>query len=147
MQSVQLTFTMSPISQGIIDNDLNDIEILIGRPLPIDYRQHMLTINGGIATPKNIEHKDLYGGGGGGIGNFYPIKYGSSIMESIYNKLLSLIPEGYIAIGRCRGGGHILMSVRDDETYGNTKLWFQDGSQYNLSPTFTDLLNDMVIAE
>ena len=36
------------------------------------------------------------------------------------------------------------MSLNNDGTYGNTKESYPDGTVRPLSPSFTDLINDMV---
>ena len=36
------------------------------------------------------------------------------------------------------------MSLNNDNAYGNIKEFFSDGSMFDLSPSFTQLLNDMV---
>ena len=59
---------------------------------------------------------------------FTLLNMGFDTMEIIYEDLLSLIPDNYIAIGVGEGGGHILMSISDDSNFGYTKLWFPDGN-------------------
>jgi hypothetical protein len=125
--------------------DLNDFEALIGLALPIDYKQHMLSHNGGVVN-EDVKHIN-YLEGGEGISKFYPIKYGNYKMEDIFLTLNGKIPTGYLAIGTTNNSGKIIISLNNDGTNGNTKEWFPDGYIYDLSPSFTQLLNDMVLDE
>lgn len=140
---MQLTFKMSNNSQLITLTELNSFETMIGLSLPQDYRQHMLTYNGGIVEPYKLDHIN-YIDGDQGISKLYPIKYGSMTMEKIYSHLNNLIPNNYLSIGKTRGQGEIIMSLNNDGTYGNIKEWYPDGEINELSPSFTQLLNDMV---
>lgn len=105
----------------------------------------MLLYNGGDVVQNNIEHKD-YREDGGGIFYFYPIGVGDYTIEEVFNDLINtaILPSGYIPIGITTGGGKIIMSLNNDGTYGNTEESFSDGTRRILSPSFTDLINDMV---
>ena len=140
---MQITFEMAIIAQAITLQELNDFQTLIGLPLPEDYRQHMLTYNGGIVNELNNAHISNPEGGGG-ISKFYPIKYGGHTMEKSYQNTNDILPNGYLAIGTAKGGGEIIISLNNDTTYGHTKHWYPDGTIYDLSPSFTQLINDQV---
>jgi hypothetical protein len=140
-----LTFRQRENSQMITLQELNDFEALIGLSLPNDYKQHMLLYNGGIVN-EDVKHIN-YLDGGEGISYFYPIKYGDYTMEKSYTNMNSRIPSGYLSIGTTDNGGEIIISLNNDNTNGNTKEWFPDGYIYDLSPSFTQLLNDMVLDE
>lgn len=137
-----LIFKQKQNSQSITLQELNDFETFIGKNLPKDYREHMLEHNGSMV------HQDLrhvnYPDGGGGISYFDPIKYGSHTMEMTYKALEGKIPNGYLSIGITNSGGYIVMSLNNDYTFGNIKEWFPDGEIFDLSPSFTQLLNDMI---
>lgn len=140
---MQITFEMAFDTQSITLDELNEFQTLIGKHLPEDYRQHMLTYNGGDVEEINNAHLSEPEGGGG-ISDFYPIKYGSYTLEKSYQNTNDILPNGYLAIGRPRGSGEIIISLNDDASYGNTKHWFPDGTIYDLSSSFTQLLNDQV---
>lgn len=139
---MQLTFEMDSDSKAITVAELNNFETMVGLSLPQDYCQHMLTYNGG-ALDEDVDHIN-YIGGGQGISYFYPIKYGYDKMEDVFNDLSGTIPNGYLAIGKTDGGGQILISLNSGSTYGKTIEWYPDGTINDLSPSFTQLLNDMV---
>ena len=140
---MQITFEMAIIAQPISLEELNDFEASIGKQLPQDYRQHMLTYNGGDVIELDIAHiSDPEGGGG--ISYFHPIKYGHSTMEEVNATIGDIIPLGYLSIGRTNGGGEIIISLNNDSTYGNTKEWYPDETLNDLSPSFTQLINDQV---
>lgn len=140
---MKITFEMAFDTQLISQEELNEFQTMIGKSLPEDYRQHMLTYNGGDVEEYNNAHiSDSEGGGG--ISDFYPIKYGSNTIEKVNETLSGVLPSGYLIIGRARGGGKIIISLNNDASYGNTKLWYQDGSIYDLSPSFAQLVSDQV---
>lgn len=140
---MQISFRMRGNSQQITLSDLNSFESMLGMSLPQDYREHMLAYNGGIVEPMEIRHIN-YEGNDQGISYFFPIKYGSNIMEEIYTNFNGKIPNGYIVIGVTRGQGRILLSLNNDNTYGKIVEWYPDGEINELSLSFTQLLNDMV---
>ncbi len=140
---MQITFEMAIIAQPITQVELDTFQSNLGYQLPQDYRQHMLTYNGGIVQEYNNAHISNPEGGDG-IAQFYPIKYSTYTLEEINNDLSNLIPSGYLIIGRTRGGGEIIISLNNDNTYGHTKVWFSDETIKNLSPSFTQLINDQI---
>ncbi|MGB5981539.1 MAG: SMI1/KNR4 family protein [Nonlabens sp.] len=142
MYSITPIFKRRDNVQLITPQEFADFETLIGFTLPVDYRQHMLTYNGGIATQSDMAHKNFPLEGGGGIAYFNAIKYGSCTMEYL-NVPLTGYPSGHINIGVAQGGGDFLMDLNSD-TYGAIKWWFPDEDIEELSPSFTDLLNDMI---
>lgn len=62
---MQITFEMAFDTQLITLEELNEFQTMIGKTLPEDYRQHMLTYNGGDVEEINNAHvSDPEGGGG-----------------------------------------------------------------------------------
>ncbi|CAM1343796.1 SMI1/KNR4 family protein [Tenacibaculum amylolyticum] len=146
MNPVKITF--EPNDNAITSEELNEFEnSLGGLILPEDYKEHMLIYNGGDVEQYDIVHKDYYGLGDGGISDFLPIKYGNYTIEKVNIALSDRLPVGYLVIGYTSGGGDIIMSLNNDDTYGNTKVRYTEGEIIELSPSFTELLNDMVEAE
>jgi hypothetical protein len=140
---MQITFRTQLDSQPITLEELNEFQISIGKTLPEDYRQHMLAFNGGgVAKFNNAHISDPEGGEG--IMEFYSIKYSSYSLEEVNDDLFDLIPSGYLIIGRTRSGGEIIISLNNDNTYGHTKVWYSDETIKDLSPSFTQLINDQV---
>jgi hypothetical protein len=138
---MDLNFETDSDSQLITIEELDIFETLIGKKLPQDYRQHMLNYNGGVLE-QDVEHKNY--SNGGGILYFHPIKYGYYPMEELFDDLNVALPNGYITIGKTNSGGQIIISLNNDSNYGKIKEWFTDGKTRDLSPSFTQLLNDMV---
>ncbi len=143
---MEITFEMEEGTQAITEAEFYEFQTMFGKTFPEDYKQHMLTYNGGEVIESGLAHKSTPEEGGG-ISYFFPIKYGSYTIEMVYNNLNGRLPNGYISIGRTNGGDHIIISLNDDSTYGVTKEWFSDGTILDLSPSFTQLLNDMVEME
>ncbi len=141
---MQITFRNRSTDQPITLQELNEFESLIGYTFPEDYRQHMLIYNGGLVEQDNNSHIN-YPETGSGIAKFFPIKYGNYTMEKAFETMENFdIPEGYFIIGETWGGGEIIISLNNDSTYGNTKEYYPDGTLNDLSPSFTQLLNDQV---
>ena len=138
---MQLTFKTEGNSQTITLEELNTFETLIGMSLPQDYRQHMLTYNGG-EVDEDVDHVNYPDSGG--ISYFYPIKYGYDTMEEVFDDLNEVLPYGYISIGVTTSQGEIIISLNNDITYGYIKEFFSDGETRDLSKSFTQLLNNMV---
>ena len=111
MAKINLTFRMHQLAQATpaqIETALNQFEATIGKTLPQDYRQHMLSINGGDVEQYNNAHIN-YPTAGSGISDFFPIKYGIYTMEkSFTSNYQPLFPSSYIGIGRTQGGGLLL---------------------------------------
>lgn len=143
---MEITFSMRSNSQSITSAEFEHFQNnIIETTLPEDYRDHMLTTcNGGIVNESvyNVNFPDE----GGKISDLYPIKFGGETMESVYNALQHVLPQGYISIGTTSGGGEIILSL-NKESYGCIKEWFADGSMEDLSSSFTDLLHDMRVDE
>ena len=59
----------------------------------------------------------------------------------------NIIPTGYLSIRTTYKEGEIIISLNKDNSYGNVKEYFPDGDMFDLSPSFTQLLNDMVESE
>jgi hypothetical protein len=137
---MELNFEMDSDLQAITVEELNTFETFIGKKLPQDYRQHMLTYNGGILE-QDVEHKNY--SDSGGISYFHPIKYGYYTMEELFDDLSEVLPNGYITIGKTDSGGQIIISLNNDSNYGKIEEWFADGEIRHLSPSFTQLFNDM----
>lgn len=143
---MQITFRSRSIEEQITLAEFNEFQSLIGYSLPEDYRQHMLSINGGMVEQDNNAHISNPEAGNG-IAYFYPIKYGGTTMETIFSSnTQAYYPAGYIAIGKTKGGGKIIISLNNDDAYGNTKEWYPDGTLNELSPSFTQLISDQVEA-
>ena len=64
----------------------------------------------------------------------------------MYRTYFDLLPKGYITIGNTYCGGNIIISLNNDETYGNIKEWIdEDMDILDLSPSFAQLLKDQVL--
>ncbi|WP_299767415.1 SMI1/KNR4 family protein [uncultured Dokdonia sp.] len=130
--------------QLIIDTDLNDFEQQINKTLPNDYRQHMLQYNGGGIDKFNLAHVVDETYGAYGLAYLFALKYDSTTIESIFTAYQDDYPVGYIPIGVAAGGGEFIMSLNNDETYGEIKILEEDGIMEYLSPSFSQFLEDMV---
>lgn len=138
---MKLTFKQRLNSQLISLEELNGFESFIGHTLPQDYKQHMLSYNGGTVV-QDVKHIN-YPDGGEGIAYLNSIKYGAYTMEDIYLSLNGKIPNGYLSIGVTNNEGNIIMYLNKDNTYGYINEWFPDCEINALSPSFTQLINDM----
>lgn len=141
---MNLNFRKKQSWQPITFDELDEFETLVGFSLPKDYKEFMLEHNGGII--ENLKHIN-YPNGNQGLSRLFSIKYDNGYtMEKIFLKNTGRFPDGYLSIGVTNNGGEIIISLNDDETYGNTKEWISEEYNNYLSPSFTQLLNDQVEA-
>ena len=129
--------------QLITLQELNTFQTNLGMLLPEDYRHHMLQFNGGIAEPDNLEHTNYPEMPSTGLDYLFSIKYGSLTVEYVYDSISQHLPEGYLPIGKNRGGGEIIMSLNNDSTYGEIKEWYPDDEMNYMSSSFKQYLEDM----
>ncbi|WGH75103.1 SMI1/KNR4 family protein [Tenacibaculum tangerinum] len=134
-------------NQKLSPADISDFETQIGKVLPDDYKQHMLNWNGGGVHQYNLEHVNFPEHSDYGLLGLAPISHSKSTILNKMNALSSALPSNYIPIGRTRGGGTILMSLENNETYGNIEVMFSEGDIINMSPSFSQFLEDMVEEE
>lgn len=50
-------------------------------------------------------------------------------------------------IGKNNGGGYIILSLNQDDTYGEIKEWYPDDELNYMSPSFSQYLKDMIESE
>lgn len=133
--------------QIINSDELQVFEHNLGYILPNDYKDHMLTYNGGIVINKKIEHKDYPDITSTGLNYLFPIKYGAEPVENVYNDISQFLDDGYLPIGKNSGGGYVIMSLNSDDMYGEIKEWYPDDELNDMSPSFTQYLEDMIESE
>lgn len=138
---MELNFLKKKSWQPITLGELKEFETLVGYTLPQDYKEFMLEHNGG--SIENLKHIS-YPTGDQGLSRLFSIKYDNGYtMEKVFLKNTGRLPNGYLSIGATNYGGEIIISLNNDETYGNTKEWISEEYNCDLSPSFTQLLNDM----
>jgi hypothetical protein len=139
---MNLNFTKNRSWQLITLDELNEFETLIGFSLPKDYKEFMLKHNGGII--ENLKHIN-FPNDNQGLSRLFSITYDSGYtMEKIFLKNTGRFPNGYLSIGVTNYGGEIIISLNNDETFGNIKEWISEEYNNYLSPSFTQLLNDQI---
>lgn len=142
---MNITFSKNSSPQPITVEEFEEFENLIGLKLPKDYKDFILEYNGGIVNEWEFVKHINYPKGEQGIVRLFSIKYGFGGMESLYRTYFDLLPKGYITIGITYSSGNIIISLNNDETYGNIKEWIDEEHILDLSPSFTQLLNDQVV--
>lgn len=130
-------------SQLITVEELNLFEQGLGKKLPEDYNIHMLKYNGGDVIDEDIQHKN-FDNPDTGLSYLFPIKYGNFTIEKANEDSSKLWSSDYLSIGKNVGGGYIIMSLNNDETYGEIKEWYPDGELNYMSPSFSQYLDDMI---
>lgn len=91
-------------SFGAISNeDLIDFESKAGG-LPADYRQLLLTENGGVTIPKDNEYGSLL---------FYGIYNGPSDLRAAWRENIENYGESFLAIAENEDGDHVLLNLLD----------------------------------
>lgn len=120
-------------------DDINEFEKkLDGLKLPEDYKQHMLSFNGGYSNNANLylkhSNKTI------DFEYFHPLKYGASTLEK-YLDMRSVLPKGQISIGAILGG-RISLGL-SKENYGQVFISFEDVNPEKVANTFTEFLNSL----
>jgi hypothetical protein len=117
---VRFELSLLPVS---IDR-IREFEARIGLPLPAEYVEFLLEVNGGQPRPncaelpligEEILVDYLYGLGDPPVGED---------LESVYKEYEGFLTEGWLAVGRDPGGNPILMCL---EGTAAGRLYFQDG--------------------
>jgi hypothetical protein len=144
---MNITFSKNRSSQAITNEEFEEFENLIGYKLPEDYKNFMLEYNGGIVNEWEFVKHINYPKGEQGIVRLFSIKYDSgTTMEKTFRDYLDLLPKGCICIGINYSSSNIIISLNNDDTYGNIKEWTdEDMDILDLSPSFTQLLLDQVL--
>jgi len=142
---MNITFSKNRNSQAITVEEFEEFEKLISLKLPEDYKNFMLEYNGGIVNEWEFVKHINYPKGEQGIVRLFSIENGFAGMEQMYRRYFDLLPKGYISIGSTYCSGNIIISLNNDESYGNIKEWIDDDLILDLSPSFTQLLNDQVL--
>ena len=60
---------------------------------------------------------------------------------------MEYLDNGYLPIGKNNGGGYIILSLNQDDTYGEIKEWYPDDELNYMSPSFSQYLKDMIESE
>lgn len=133
--------------QNLTEADIMAFEGRIGKTLPEDYKQHMLLYNGGSVINKNIEHINYPEEIDTGLDYLFSIKYGSNTVKDNYDSISQFLDVGYLPIGKNNGGGYIIISLNNDNSYGKIKEWYPDDELNYMSPSFIQYLEDMTESE
>lgn len=133
----------------VSDNDLDTLETYINNSLPEDYRQHMRQWNGGVPLQNNLVHKNFLDAGTDFVvQSFYPLIADdeSSTIKAYWDfESIDILADGHIPIGVAFGGDEIIMSLNPNEGYGNIKLQTDYGIIHDISPSFSQYLEDLVL--
>jgi len=125
-------------------NDIQEFETQIGKTLPTDYKQHMFEWNGGGVLQYNLEHVNFPENPDYGLLGLYPINHSNSTILTKINALGSALSNDHIPIGRTGGGGTILMSLENNDSYGTIRVMFSEGIVSDMSPNFSQFLEDFI---
>jgi hypothetical protein len=148
-----VTFTRSypPVSEA----DVQQYEQRLGVTFPEDYRNFLLTTNGGIPMPFYLDVPDenhvlrvdfLYA-----IKNEYDISDLVYELENLSSRMSGKLPDGFIVIGHDPGDGKFLLGTRGEHAsqvwFWDTERWMSTTSAsentYWIADSFTDFLNGL----
>ncbi|QTD39187.1 SMI1/KNR4 family protein [Polaribacter batillariae] len=127
-------------NQPLTSADIEAFEGRIGKILPEDYKQHMLKWNGGRVRQLNLEHKNHPDDGDMSLSYFYAIDYDVTTIESLMGYLGDAMPKDFILIGSTNAA-KVIMSLKDND-YGEISVMFSDGYIIDMSPSFSQFLED-----
>jgi hypothetical protein len=148
-----VTFTRSypPVSAA----DVQRYEQRLGVTFPEDYRNFLLTTNGGIPTPSrfDVPDEDYYVR----LNFLYAIKNEHAISDLVYeledltSRMSGKLPDGFIVIGHDPGDSKFLLGTRGEHA---SQVWYWDSERlmsstspaqntYWLADSFTDFLSGL----
>jgi hypothetical protein len=130
--------------QPLLESDITAFETSIGKTLPTDYKDHMRAWNGGGIRQFTLEHKDYPENPDYGLESLLPIAHHPNTISVVMNALGSALPSEHIPIGSTLGGGDLVMSLKNDSTYGEIYVGFSGMDLFRVATSFTALLAAMV---
>lgn len=122
----------------LVQNDFSELEEIIKKPLPAQFKNFYLVNNGGYLPEDNSDNPFLLGG-------FIAIKYGRVPVERTYERLISGFPElkEMIPFAYDDGGNCFLLSLRDKD-YGKIYIWLMDEKELTfVSESFDEFINKL----
>jgi hypothetical protein len=149
------SFSTIPFFPVVVPAQLDAQEAALGISFPDDYKQFLLSHNGGYPTPQQLDIPKtghsvlldvLYGIGEDRVP-------GDLVYE--FRRHLDDLPEGFIPIGHDPGACYFLMGTTGKyrgRVYFWDRTWFfkessEKGNTYWLSDSFTGFLNSLYEAE
>lgn len=109
---------INDIGPKLKEDDLISLEDKLGKKLPNDFQNFLLTYNGGSPVECEFDFDQNKSGLSGGIVNyFFGLKRKSDILNKLEN-LPHVVPKEMIPIGESPGGNLFLLSIYPN-TYGN----------------------------
>lgn len=130
---------------NISEDDIIDFEQKKGITLPQDYRLHMLKWNGG-GVDQFLKYKDE-DGFNFGLMYLYALKNDDTTVISVNNMQEDLLPEGYLIIGRVRGGGDLIMCVNQGVNFGEIKVMEETLDTYYMASSLTQFFESQIVDE
>jgi hypothetical protein len=147
--AVIFTRSFPPVSEA----DVRRYEQRLGVTFPEDYRNFLLTTNGGIPAPRyfDVPNQDYYLW----VNFLYAIRNQHALSDLVYeledlsSRMDGKLPDGFIVIGDDPGDRKFLLGTRGKHA---GQVWFWDTSRlmktsspskntYRLADSFTDFLN------
>jgi hypothetical protein len=118
--------------QNLTDRDLDEFENKVGRLLPLSFKSHYRTYNGGSPAEEDVES----GKWGLPVHGFNPIKYGNVTIETLIDDFGAINPKensfgswtkfSFVPFAYDAGAHPIFLSLRDQD-YGSIYIYDPDG--------------------
>lgn len=117
-----MAITITRPNKEINGSVIEHFETLIGQKLPADYRQFLLSFNGG--KPENNEFAIPDKQNAAGVNLFYGLLENREWGDLIYQRemLLERVPVNVLPIGEASSGNAVCLSLQVD-TYGQIFFW------------------------
>lgn len=120
---------------------VNELETRPGRELPDDYREFLLSTNGGTPHEQDLAkpaHTGII------VNGFFSLDFADSDLSMDYalTAWTGRYPDGYLPIARCEGSNLLLLDLRDASA-GRVVYWDHEGETDNDEPPRDDNLTDV----
>ena len=128
----------------LTDEDFSTFERLFRRQIPLSFKSHYMTDNGGLPSEEDMEARRW----GLPVNGFNPIKYGKVTIERVVEDTESIDPQdqkfgswdkfSYIPFAYDAGGSIIFLSLRGTD-YDSIYIYASDGGNIKrVSPSFEE---------
>ncbi|WGH74762.1 SMI1/KNR4 family protein [Tenacibaculum tangerinum] len=129
---------------SVKQEDIENLEKLIGSELPEDYKQHMLKYNGG-SIPLWYEYIFIHNKRELSLEGFHQLKYGDDNVESYFGHKHDFLYPNLLPIGAITGG-YIAMGYQQ-ENKGEIYVYFSDEDPYKIANSFNEFIEGIEVRE
>ena len=120
---------------------VHELENRLGKELPDEYREFLLSTNGGVPQEQNLAKPSHIGII---VNGFFSLDLADNDLSMDYalTTWTGRYPDGYLPIARCKGSNLLLLDLRDASA-GRVVYWDHEGEADDDEPPRDDNLTDV----